>query len=72
MTAAGATAVAGAGEETPRPLLHAVDRTDATLMSVGTLASGVLAYAFNVLAARALGPVHSFPTRRSSDLKSVV
>jgi O-antigen/teichoic acid export membrane protein len=33
-----------------------VDRADATLMSVGTLASGVLAYAFNVLAARALGP----------------
>ena len=56
MTAAGATAVAGAGEGTPRPLLHAVDRSDATLMSVGTLASGVLAYAFNVLAARALGP----------------
>jgi len=25
-------------------------------MSIGTLASGVLAYAFNVLAARALGP----------------
>ena len=56
MTAAGATAPRGAGEETPRPLLHAVDKSDATLMSVGTLASGVLAYAFNVLAARALGP----------------
>jgi len=56
VSAAPATAVAGAGEETPRPLLHAVDRSDAALMSVGTLASGVLAYAFNVLAARALGP----------------
>jgi O-antigen/teichoic acid export membrane protein len=33
-----------------------VDRSDAALMSIGTLASGVLAYAFNVLAARALGP----------------
>jgi O-antigen/teichoic acid export membrane protein len=37
-------------------VLHAVDRGDAALMSIGTLASGVLAYAFNVLAARALGP----------------
>jgi O-antigen/teichoic acid export membrane protein len=33
-----------------------VEKSDAALMSVGTLASGVLAYAFNVLAARALGP----------------
>ena len=56
MSTAPVTAVAGAGEDTPRPLLHAVDRSDAALMSVGTLASGVLAYAFNVLAARALGP----------------
>ena len=57
MSAAGATAVAGAGgDDSPRPLLHAVDKSDAALMSVGTLASGVLAYAFNVLAARALGP----------------
>jgi O-antigen/teichoic acid export membrane protein len=57
VSAAGATAVAGAGgDESPRPLLHAVDKSDAALMSVGTLASGVLAYAFNVLAARALGP----------------
>jgi len=56
VSAAPVTAVAGAGEEHPRPLLHAVDRSDAALMSVGTLASGVLAYAFNVLAARALGP----------------
>lgn len=51
-----APAVAGAGEDTPRSLLHAVDRSDAALMSIGTLASGVLAYAFNVLAARSLGP----------------
>jgi O-antigen/teichoic acid export membrane protein len=39
-----------------RPRLEAVDRRDAALMSIGTLASGVLAYAFNVLAARSLGP----------------
>jgi O-antigen/teichoic acid export membrane protein len=39
-----------------RPHLEAVDRRDATLLSIGTLASGVLAYAFNVLAARSLGP----------------
>ncbi len=44
------------GRGTPRPRLHAVDQLDAALMSIGTLASGVLAYAFNVLAARALGP----------------
>jgi O-antigen/teichoic acid export membrane protein len=57
VTAAGATEVAGAGgDRGSRPLLHAVDKSDAALMSVGTLASGVLAYAFNVLAARALGP----------------
>ena len=51
-----ATSLAGAGGESPRPLLHVVDRSDAALMSIGTLASGVLAYAFNVLAARTLGP----------------
>jgi O-antigen/teichoic acid export membrane protein len=56
VSVAPAAAVAGAGGERPRLLLHAVDRSDAVLMSVGTLASGVLAYAFNVLAARALGP----------------
>jgi O-antigen/teichoic acid export membrane protein len=56
VTRAPATAVAPAGGETPRPLLHAVEKSDAALMSIGTLASGVLAYAFNVLAARALGP----------------
>ncbi len=39
-----------------RPRLEAVDRRDAALLSIGTLASGVLAYAFNVVAARALGP----------------
>ncbi len=39
-----------------RPLLQAVDRRDAALLSIGTLASGVLAYAFNVVAARSLGP----------------
>ena len=53
---AAASAVVPAGGESPRPLLHAVDRSDAALMSIGTLASGVLAYAFNVLAARTLGP----------------
>ena len=45
-----------AGGEALRPRLTAVERSDAALMSVGTLASGVLAYLFNVLAARALGP----------------
>jgi O-antigen/teichoic acid export membrane protein len=39
-----------------RVRLEVVDRRDAALMSVGTIASGVLAYAFNVLAARSLGP----------------
>jgi O-antigen/teichoic acid export membrane protein len=53
---AAATSLSRAGGDPPRPLLHAVDRSDAALMSIGTLASGVLAYAFNVLAARALGP----------------
>src|SRR5215210_2180569 len=48
--------VVPAGGEAPRPLLAAVDRSDAALMSIGTVASGVLAYLFNVLAARALGP----------------
>ncbi len=56
MSAAPASAVAPAGGVAPRPLLAAVDRSDATLMSVGTVASGVLAYLFNVLAARSLGP----------------
>jgi O-antigen/teichoic acid export membrane protein len=56
VSAVPATTGVAAGGEHPRPLLHAVDRSDAALMSIGTLASGVLAYAFNVLAARALGP----------------
>jgi O-antigen/teichoic acid export membrane protein len=42
--------------ERRRPRLESVDKRDAALMSVGTLSSGVLAYAFNVLAARTLGP----------------
>jgi O-antigen/teichoic acid export membrane protein len=33
-----------------------VGKRDAALLSAGTIGSGVLAYAFNVLAARALGP----------------
>jgi len=59
VSTADATALpaAGGGEPRRRSLLEAVDRSDAALMSVGTLASGVLAYLFNVLAARALGPV---------------
>jgi O-antigen/teichoic acid export membrane protein len=44
------------GTELPRPRLRAVDRREAALLSIGTLASGILAYAFNVLAARSLGP----------------
>ncbi len=55
MTHASASAAVAAAES-PRPRLHAVDRREATLLSIGTLASGVLAYAFNVLAARSLGP----------------
>ena len=39
-----------------RPRLEAGDRRDAALMSIGTLSAGVLAYVFNVLAARSLGP----------------
>lgn len=39
-----------------RPRLPGIDRGDAALMSMGTLASGVLAYVFLMLAARALGP----------------
>ncbi len=56
MSRAVATSLHLAGGDSPRPQLHAVDRSDAALMSIGTLASGVLAYAFNVLAARTLGP----------------
>jgi O-antigen/teichoic acid export membrane protein len=41
---------------TARPRLAVVDRRGAALLSIGTLASGLLAYAFNVLAARSLGP----------------
>jgi O-antigen/teichoic acid export membrane protein len=55
VSARAATAIAAA-PSSPRVRLQAVDRRDAALMSVGTLASGVLAYAFNVLAARSLGP----------------
>jgi len=39
-----------------RPRLELVDRSDAAMMSIGTVASGLLAYAFNVVAARSLGP----------------
>jgi O-antigen/teichoic acid export membrane protein len=42
--------------EPQRPRLQAVDRREATTLSIGTLASGVLAYAFNVIAAHSLGP----------------
>lgn len=38
-----------------RPRLNLVDRGDAAMMSLGTVASGLLAYAFNVIAARSLG-----------------
>ena len=53
---AGAASVPSPAGSPSRPALHAVEKSDAALMSIGTLASGVLAYAFNVLAARALGP----------------
>ncbi len=39
-----------------RPRLEAVGTRDAALLSIGTLASGILAWVFNVVAARALGP----------------
>ncbi|HEY7453590.1 MAG TPA: hypothetical protein VH683_03420 [Thermoleophilaceae bacterium] len=52
-----AYALGAAVEAQPRrPRLQAVDRREATLLSIGTLASGVLAYAFNVIAAHSLGP----------------
>lgn len=44
-----------------RSRLRAVTKSSALLLSVGTLASGVLAYAFNVVAARALGPADYGP-----------
>jgi O-antigen/teichoic acid export membrane protein len=47
-----AAAAAGA----TRRRLEAVANRDAALLSIGTVASGVLAYVFNVLAARTLGP----------------
>jgi O-antigen/teichoic acid export membrane protein len=50
------TSAARAPRREGRPRLEAVDKRDAALMSIGTLSSGVLAYAFNVLAARSLGP----------------
>ena len=53
----GARAIAAGGRRAlSRPRLEAIDRRDAAMLSIGTLASGVLAYAFNVLAARTLGP----------------
>lgn len=55
MTAAAAIGI-GARLRAARPRLQSLDRRDAALMSMGTLGSGVLAYAFNVLAARSLGP----------------
>ena len=39
-----------------RPRRRPAARRGAALLSVGTLASGLLAYAFNVLAARSRGP----------------
>jgi O-antigen/teichoic acid export membrane protein len=56
-----AAAVAGAGGGSggvalPRRGAREIASSDAALLSIGTLCSGLLAYAFNVLAARALGP----------------
>jgi O-antigen/teichoic acid export membrane protein len=39
-----------------RRRLEVVANRDAALLSIGTVASGVLAYVFNVIAARAMGP----------------
>jgi O-antigen/teichoic acid export membrane protein len=52
----GALSAGAARIRSGRPRLQVTDRADAALMSVGTLASGVLAYVFNVVAARSLGP----------------
>jgi O-antigen/teichoic acid export membrane protein len=58
MTTGGATAAAP--RQRPRrsatSRLRAVSGASATLLTAGTIASGLLAYAFNVVAARALGP----------------
>ena len=40
----------------PAPATRTAEGGGAAMLSIGTVASGVLAYAFNVLAARALGP----------------
>jgi len=55
VTAAPATVAPGRAQAA-RARLEEVDKRDAALMSIGTLASGVLAYVFNVVAARSLGP----------------
>jgi O-antigen/teichoic acid export membrane protein len=61
-TAAVTTARAASSGEEAAPAIAAVDgglsrrAPGAVLMSVGTVASGLLAYAFNAVAARALGP----------------
>ena len=54
--AAGAQAAPPATAQARRSRLRAVSSSNALLLSVGTVASGVLAYAFNVVAARTLGP----------------
>lgn len=56
MSAAAAALGFGARLRAVAPRLQSLDRRDAAMMSLGTLASGVLAYAFNLIAARSLGP----------------
>jgi O-antigen/teichoic acid export membrane protein len=56
MIATRAATTARARLRSSRPRLEAIDRSEAALLSLGTLASGLLAYGFNVVAARALGP----------------
>lgn len=52
-----ARAIAAAGRpRLLRPRLASVATRDAALLSIGTLGSGVLAWLFNVLSARTLGP----------------
>ena len=53
---AAAAQAAPAATEARRSRLRAVSASNALLLSVGTVASGLLAYAFNVVAARTLGP----------------
>ena len=51
-----ARAIVEARPRFARPRLKFTAGRDAALLSIGTLASGILAWVFNVVAARSLGP----------------